>query len=93
MGEAERTAVCLWIAHTYVFDRGFTYTPRLFVTSLKAASGKSQLLRLIAACSDGGKKLEKGPHLPRSATCERTESALRCASISWMAPATSTKTI
>ena len=59
IGEVERTAVVLWCAHTYVYDRGFKYTPRLFVTSLNASSGKSSLMRLIATCSDGGRKMEK----------------------------------
>ena len=63
MGEAERTAVCLWTAHTYIFDRGFTYTPRLFVTSHAPACGKSAVLRLIADCSDGGRKRESGTTL------------------------------
>jgi hypothetical protein len=60
MDRAERTAVCLWIGHTYVFDRGFTYTPRLLATSFKPGSGKSALLRLVRDLSDGGIKLESG---------------------------------
>jgi hypothetical protein len=64
MDEAERTAVCLWIGHTYVFDRGFTYTPRLLVTGSRPSCGKSALLRIIAASSEGGIKLESGTTLP-----------------------------
>lgn len=63
MGEAERTAVCLWIAHTYIFDRGFEYTGRLFLTSTHPSCGKSAVLRLVAKCSNGGVKLESGTTL------------------------------
>jgi hypothetical protein len=63
MGEAERTATCLWIAHTYIFDRGFEYTGRLLVTSMRRAHGKSAVLRLVAKCSNGGAKKESGTTL------------------------------
>jgi hypothetical protein len=62
MRETERTAVVLWIAHTYVFDR-FKHTPRLFVTSVRPGCGKSELLRLIAGLSHGGSKFESGSSL------------------------------
>lgn len=58
----ERTAVCLWIAHTYVYDR-FKRTPRLFITSLKYGAGKSSLMSLIADLSFKGKKFEAGTTL------------------------------
>ena len=57
MDERDRTAVVLWIAHTYVFDR-FKHTPRLFVTSAGPAMGKSELMKLVAGFSSGGKKFD-----------------------------------
>jgi len=62
MSETESTAVVLWIAHTYVFDR-FKHTPRLFVTSVRPGCGKSETLRLIARLSHGGEKFEAGSSL------------------------------
>jgi hypothetical protein len=62
MSETELTAVVLWIAHTYVFDR-FKHTPRLFVTSVRPGCGKSELLRLTARLSHGGEKFEAGSSL------------------------------
>lgn len=59
MGDAERTAVALWIGHTYVFHH-FKHTPRLFLTSHGPGCGKSELGRLIAHFSRGGKKYEAG---------------------------------
>lgn len=59
MGDAERTAISLWIAHTYVFHR-FKDTPRLFLTSLGPGCGKSQVGRLIAKTSNGGKRIQSG---------------------------------
>jgi hypothetical protein len=38
----------LWILHSYVYSR-FTYTPRLLLTSAVMRSGKTLLLRLVAA--------------------------------------------
>ena len=62
ISETERTAIVLWIAHTYVFDR-FKHTPRLFVTSVRPGCGKSELLSLIAKLSHGGEKFEAGSSL------------------------------
>jgi hypothetical protein len=62
LGEHERTAVCLWIGHTYVYAK-FKCTPRLFVTSLKAGCGKSEVMRFIERMSLKGKKLESGSTL------------------------------
>ena len=57
MKEPERTAVVLWIAHSCIYDR-FKHTPRLLVTSADAAMGKSELLALVAAYSNGGEKID-----------------------------------
>ena len=53
LGEAERVATVLWIAHTYVYQ-AFKLTPRLFVTSGSPGSGKSTLLSLLSEMSNGG---------------------------------------
>ncbi len=53
MGEAERIATVLWIAHTYVYQ-AFKLTPRLFITSGDPECGKSTLLSRIAEMSNGG---------------------------------------
>jgi hypothetical protein len=75
MGEAERIATVLWIAHTYIYAT-FKLTPRLFITSGDPECGKSTLLSRIAEMSNGGMYLtsatishlgrvrtEKGPDL------------------------------
>jgi hypothetical protein len=56
IGDAERVAVILWIAHTYVYEL-FPLTPRLFVTSAGPESGKTRLLSLIADMSRGGLRI------------------------------------
>ena len=73
MPEAERTAVVLWIAHTYVYDR-FKHTPRLLVTSAGPAMGKTELLRLVADLSHGGERSTKShqPHSSASKTYRPT---------------------
>jgi hypothetical protein len=43
---AQRLAVALWIAHTYVFER-FEVTPYLAITSAEKQSGKTRLLTLL----------------------------------------------
>ena len=53
MGEAERIATVLWIAHTYVYG-AYKMTPRAFVTSGDPGCGKSTLLNCIAQMSNGG---------------------------------------
>lgn len=53
MGQAEKIATALWIAHT-PFYQAFKLTPRLFVTSIGPASGKSTLLKLVASMVPGG---------------------------------------
>ena len=57
MAETDRTAVVLWIAHTYVYER-FAHTPRLLITSAGPAMGKSELMKLVAHCSNGGQKID-----------------------------------
>lgn len=58
MGEAERVAAVLWIAHTYRFS-GFKLTPRLFATSVDPGSGKSTLLSTVAQLACNGKLLKR----------------------------------
>lgn len=62
IGEAERTALALWIAHTYIYKR-FKHTPKLFLTSLSPGCGKSATLKLIASTACNGKKWEAGTSL------------------------------
>src|SRR5262249_44570184 len=44
--EAQRAAIVLWIAHTYIFE-AFESTPYLNVKSAERESGKSRLLELL----------------------------------------------
>lgn len=58
MGDAERVACVLWIAHTYVYDK-FKMSPRLFITSGNPGSGKTTLLTLISEMASGGQRFNK----------------------------------
>jgi len=53
LGDAERVACVLWTAHTYLYEH-FKMSPRLFITSGSANSGKSTLLSTVAGMSCGG---------------------------------------
>jgi hypothetical protein len=48
LSNAAATAVALWIAHTWVYDR-FTHSPRLTITSATKRCGKSTLLAVLEA--------------------------------------------
>ncbi|HWP62451.1 MAG TPA: DUF3631 domain-containing protein [Candidatus Binatia bacterium] len=51
-GEAERIAVTLWAAHTYIYD-GFDATPYLAILSPEKRSGKTRLLEVLGLlCRD-----------------------------------------
>jgi hypothetical protein len=52
---AQQTAICLWIAHTYIYEH-FKHTPKLFVTAIKHGLGKSECLEVVEALSCGGIK-------------------------------------
>jgi Protein of unknown function (DUF3631) len=58
LGEAERVACVLWIAHTYVYNL-FKMTPRLFITSGSPSSGKTTLLTMVADMCSGGRRYNK----------------------------------
>jgi hypothetical protein len=48
LSNAAATAVALWIAHTWVFDK-FTHSPPLTITSATKRCGKSTLLTILGA--------------------------------------------
>ncbi|WP_085025359.1 DUF3631 domain-containing protein [Ensifer aridi] len=58
MGEAERIATILFIAHVPVY-KSFKMTPRLFATSVNENSGKSTLLKRVAEMAPGGEYFNK----------------------------------
>src|SRR5690348_11668808 len=47
MGEHQRTAVALWVCHTYLIDQ-FMVSPRLAVRSAVKGSGKTTCLDVVA---------------------------------------------
>jgi len=55
LSPAQRTAVCLWVAHTYIYEV-FKLTPKLFITAIKHGLGKSELMEVIEALSCNGIK-------------------------------------
>jgi hypothetical protein len=55
LSNAQRTAVCLWVAHTYIYEH-FKLTPKLFITAIKHGLGKSELMEVVEALSCNGIK-------------------------------------
>jgi hypothetical protein len=55
LSPGQQTAVCLWIAHTYIYEH-FKLTPKLFVTAIKHGLGKTELMVVVEALSCGGIK-------------------------------------
>jgi hypothetical protein len=54
LAEAERVACVLWVAHTFIYEC-FQLTPRLFITSEVAGSGKTELMKRLKEMASGGK--------------------------------------
>ena len=81
LSPAQQTVVCLWIAHTYIFDHS-NYTPKLFITSPVPESARRSCCCVSRRSRETASSGRAPPRRVRSAASSTSSGRLRSVSIS-----------